>query len=196
MQQYEVDAEVAAVVGGLERPFHVDRSEIQGKHQITAVTDMRMLNDDYTASKLDNLGKIMPFKSASPLLFRMAVEAYDPDAADALDDDQMSPHAMELEKNDERNAITAAFAGMEWPFPEMGNWRLRLGVHQEVFGANPMMNQRLQMLPDTQKILKKRQQGMMNQIQQYEQNPQIGRALHTSALNPRTAPELMQGNTG
>jgi hypothetical protein len=53
------------------------------------------------------------------------------------------------------------------------------------------MMQRLQLLPDTQKILQNRAQFFQNQIQQYQQNPVIGRALQTSTFQSKQAPQLL-----
>ena len=83
IQQYEAPDEVAEVVGQLARPFPVSRDEIQGKHEISATTDMRMLDADYAQEKMQLIGQAMAFKQEG-MLFNMAVEAIDPDAADAL----------------------------------------------------------------------------------------------------------------
>lgn len=191
MQQYEVPEEVAQVVGPLARPFPVSREEIQGKHEITATVDMRMLDQEYAANKMALIGQAMAFKQEG-LLFRMAIEAIDPDAADAIAQDQVSPAAMEKEKQDELNAIAQAMSGIEPPLPMMANNQLRLQVlaQNTLQSANPMMGQRLQMAPDAQEILKKRAQFFMNQIQQTTQNPTIGRALSTSTFQPKMAPSL------
>jgi hypothetical protein len=47
--------------------------------------------------------------------------------------------------------------------------------------------------PDTQQILMNRAQFFMNQIQQYQQNPGIGRALQTRTFARKQAPQLMTG---
>ena len=92
IQQYEAPDEVAEVVGQLARPFPVSRDEIQGKHEISATTDMRMLDADYAQEKMQLIGQAMAFKQEG-MLFNMAVEAIDPDAADALQQNQTSPEA-------------------------------------------------------------------------------------------------------
>lgn len=191
MQQYEVPEEVAAVVGPLARPFPVSREEIQGKHTITATVDMRMLDQEYAANKMALIGQAMAFKQEG-LLFRMAIEAIDPDAADAIAQDQVSPAAMEKEKQDELNAIAQAMAGIEPPLPMMANNQLRLQVlaQNTLQSTNPLMAQRLQGAPDAQEILKKRAQFFMNQLQQNTQNPTIGRALATKTFQPKAAPDL------
>jgi len=192
MQQYEVPEEVAEVVGQLARPFPVSREEIQGKHEITATVDMRMLDQEYAANKMALIGQAMAFKQEG-LLFRMAIEAIDPDAAEAIAQDQVSPAAQEKERQDELNAIAQAMSGIEPPLPMMANYQLRLQVLSEATlqSQNPMMSQRLLQAQDSQEILKKRGQFFMNQLQQTTQNPQIGRALSTRTFQPKMAPELM-----
>jgi hypothetical protein len=191
IQQYEAPQEVAEVVGALARPFPVSREEIQGKHEISATTDMRMLDAEYAQEKLALIGQAMAFKQEG-MLFNMAVEAIDPDAADALQQSQVSPEAQAKEQQDELNAIAQAFSGVEPPLPMYANNQLRLQVLMQntVQSPNPMMMQRLQMLPDTYKILQNRAQFFQNQIQQYQENPTIGRALQTSTFQPPQAPQL------
>lgn len=191
IQQYEAPQEVAEVVGQLARPFPVSREEIQGKHEISATTDMRMLDAEYAQEKLALIGQAMAFKQEG-LLFNMAVEAIDPDAADALEQSQVSPAAQEKEKAEELAAIGQAMNGIEPPLPMYANHQLRLQVLMQntLQSQNPLMMQRLQTAPDSQEILKNRAQFFMNQIQQYTQNPTIGRALQTSTFAPKQAPQL------
>ena len=71
----------------------------------------------------------------------------------------MSPEAQQKEQQDaERIAIAQAFAGVDPPLPMYANNQLRLQVLMQntIQSPNPMMAQRLQMLPDTQKILQNR----------------------------------------
>jgi hypothetical protein len=191
IQQYEAPEEVAEVVGEMARPFPVSREEIQGKHEISATTDMRMLDAEYAQEKLALIGQAMAFKQEG-LLFNMAVEAIDPDAADALEQSQVSPAAQEKEKSEELAAIGQAMNGIEPPLPMYANHQLRLQVllQNTLQSQNPLMMQRLQTAPDSQEILKNRAQFFMNQIQQYTQNPTIGRALQTSTFAPKQAPQL------
>ena len=188
MQEYEVDEEVTKVVGPLQRPFHVDPAEIQGKHEITATIDQHLLDEEYAAKKLDLLGKLAPLKESS-MLYKMGVEAIDPDAADAMAQDQISPSAQEKEKQSVRADLAYMMAGGEPPEPMMANHRLHL---QEIgkFLMQPNTQQRLAGLPDSKKLIENRVKFHQRQIQQREQNPQIGRALVTSALKPPQAPEL------
>jgi hypothetical protein len=191
IQQYELPSEVAEVAGELARPFPVSKEEIQGKHEITATVDMRMLDADYAQEKLALIGQAMAFKQEG-MLFQMAVEAIDPDAADALQQSQVSPEAQAKEQQDELNAIAQAFTGIEPPLPMYANHQLRLQtlMQNTIQSPNPMMAQRLQLMPDTQEILKNRAQFFQNQIQQYTQNPIIGRALQTSTFKSPQAPQL------
>jgi hypothetical protein len=191
IQQYESPQDVAEVAGDLAKPFPVSREEIQGKHEITATVDMRMLDAEYAQEKLALIGQAMAFKQEG-MLFNMAVEAIDPDAAAGLEQSQVSPDAQAKEQSDELNAIAQAFSGVEPPLPMYANHQLRLQtlLQNTIQSPNPMMAQRLQLMPDTQKILQNRAQFFQNQIQQYQQNPIIGRALQTSTFQKGQAPQL------
>jgi hypothetical protein len=194
-QQFMSDDEVVAVISELGQNFKVSRQEIQGKYEISMTIDVRMLDQDYAEQKLKMIAEAMAFKQEG-MLFKMAIEAIDPDAADQIADDQVSPAAAEKEKQDELQAITAAFNGIEWPLPMMGNHQLRLQTLMEntIQSPNPMMQHRIQSMPDTQKILENRAKFFQNQMQQFQQNPQIGRALTTAAFQPGMAPALMGGS--
>lgn len=122
-------------------------------------------------------------------MFKMAVEAIDPDAADAIAQDQVSPSAQEKEKRQVRDDVTAMMNGIEVPMPMMANHQLHLATIQQIL-SQPNMMQRLQGMPDSQKLIANRVKFHKNQIQQYQQNPQIGRALATKAFQPTQAPEL------
>jgi hypothetical protein len=78
----------------------------------------------------------------------------------------------------------------------MGNHQLRLQTLMEntMQSPNPLMRHRLESAPDTQKILENRVKFFQNQLQQYQQNPMIGRALTTGAFQPGMAPQLMGGS--
>lgn len=188
MQQYETDEEVAQVAGQMEHPFHADPQAIQGKHEIVATIDFRMLDEDFAQKKLDLIAKAMPFKE-SQMMFKMAVEAIDPDAADAIAQDQMSPSAQEKEKRSVHEDVSQMMNGIEPPMPMMANHQLHLQTIQQIM-SQPNMMQRLQGLPDSQKLIQNRVKFHQNQIQQFQANPQIGRALSTSAFQPKQPPEL------
>jgi hypothetical protein len=194
-QQFISDDQVVAVISQLGQEFKAGREDIQGKYEISMTIDVRMLDQDYAENKLQMIGQAMAFKQEG-MLFRMAIEAIDPDAADQIADDQVSPAANEKEKQDELNAISAAFNGIEWPLPMQGNHQLRLETLMEntIQSPNPLMQHRLQAAPDTQKILENRAKFFQRQMQQYQQNPDIGRALATSAFQPGMAPQLTGGS--
>ena len=89
-------------------------------------------------------------------------------------------------------------SGIEDPLPRFGNHKLRMAelLKHTVQSQNPMMAQRLQQNPDAVQILTNRLEFFRNQIQQYEQNPLIGRALQTATFDKRQAPALTESGTG
>ncbi len=191
MQQYEVDDEVSKVVGDLARPFHVDQSEIQGKHTITATFDPSMVDEDYAKNKIAMITAAMPFKQEGKL-FNMIMNIVDPDAADEIAQDQTSPEAMEREKNDELNAANMIMNGIEPPFPIMGNHQLRLQtlVGATIQSTNPEFQKRLSERKDSKEMLQNRIKAFVSNIQQFQQNPQIGRTLTTKTFQPQMAPDV------
>src|ERR1044071_3270434 len=110
MQQYEDDDELAKVAGDLQTPFHISKAEIQGRHNITATIDTKMLDEDYNKDRAALIAQSVAFKG-DPVLFNLLLEGIDPDVAELLDVSQASPAAMDKERQDEKNAIAQAFTG-------------------------------------------------------------------------------------
>jgi hypothetical protein len=188
MQQYEVNSEVQRVGGQLGAPWQFSTQDIQGKYEVSAAIDVRMLDEEYAQKKLMMIGQAMQFNQAGTAnlsaLFKVAMEIIDPDAADlVVDQDQV---ATDREIQDELQAIAVIMTGIDVPAPQYGNHQLRLQTLQgaTIQSPNPMMRQRLASAPDSQEMLKKRAEFYMNQIQQYQRNPQIGRTLATQAFKP------------
>jgi hypothetical protein len=192
MQQFETDDEVARVGGQLNAAWDFSTKDIQGKYEVSATIDMKMLDEEYAAQKMQLIGQAMQFNQTGTAdmsgIFKMAMEIIDPDAADAvIQNDQV---ATQREVQDELNAISVIMSGIDMPAPAYGNHQLRL---QTLIGAtiqspNPMMKQRLQASPDSQQMLQKRAEFYQNQIQQHQVNPQIGRTLATQAFAPGPQP--------
>jgi hypothetical protein len=189
MQQFEVDNDVARVVGNLQRPFHMNAIDIQGKYEITATIDTRMLDEDYVDNKLKHLQELLPFKE-SQFMFKLALEAVDPDAADAIEADQTSPDAQEKEKRQVRADMSQMLDGIEPDMPMMANHRLHLGEIQQQLQNNPLLLQRFQAQRDSMALLQNRIKFHTLQLQQKEQNPIIGKGLVTKAFQRGQAPEL------
>jgi hypothetical protein len=193
-QQYETNEEVQRVAGRSSMNFPATTKEIQGKYEITATIDTQMLNEAYAEQKINLLERAMAFKQEG-LLFRMAVELIDPDAADAIAQDQSSPDAMEKERKDEKHAFGLMLAGVEPDFPVLGNHQLRMQVMQQIM-SQPNMAQRLANLPDSQKLIQNRFQTFQRQIQQHQVNPTIGRTLATRAFQPNAAADVTVSSNG
>jgi hypothetical protein len=199
-QQYLDDNDVQELVGPLESPFHeASAQQISGKHVIVVKFDPRSIEEDYikdrisllTASAQFNQGGNMNANKAQRIILEMA----DPDLADQiLENDQ---EATERETHDELQAISNAMNGLESPLPLHANHQLRLQtlLQNTIQSPNPNMMKRLTASPDTLQILQKREEFFKNNIQQYQENPQIGRTLGGSAFTKKApAMALPQGS--
>jgi hypothetical protein len=197
MQQFEADAKVQAVVGPLRRPFHLDARAIQAQHEIRALYDPRNLGEEYAAKmiplvqqllQLDQTGKYDMSQVAD-----VGLEMLDPSLVDRISRPQQE--ATQQEMKDELGAINSAFNGLEVPPPMHGNHQLRADVltNATFQSKNPRMAKRLADNPDTVEILQQRLQFFQKQIQQYRDNPEIGRTLATSAIEPQKALPTTKG---
>jgi hypothetical protein len=181
MQEFETDADVQRVAGG-GQPWQYSRKDIQGMYEVTATVDMKMIDLEYAQIKMNLLAQMLPFKGQGAV-FNMAANILDPDLADALAEDQISPAAMQKEKNEEYAAIGQIMGGIEPEFPMYANANLRLQTIQEI-AMQPQFMQEIGQKPNSQKMLQTRVQNFQNQIQQYQTNPVIGRSLATQSFQP------------
>jgi hypothetical protein len=190
MQQYETDADVQKVAGG-GQPWQYTVKDIQGMYEISATVDMHLIDKEAAAQKLDMLAKMLPFKEQG-MVFQMAAQIVDPDLADALSENQSSPAAMEKERNDEYSAVSQIIGSHVEPVKTMMAMnQLRLQTIQQIL-TQPQVMQRLSQDEVAQKLIQNRVEFFQNQIQQFEQNPQIGRALSTQTFAPSQAPVTSQ----
>lgn len=194
-QQYLPDKEVEQTVGPLATPFQVSREEIQEQHVIRVTFDARMIDEDYVQTKMDLIGKAMAFNQGgnanTGVLMKSVFEMIDPDIADkVIENDQVSA---QREQNDEKSAITQMMAGLEPDKPQFANHQLRLQVLQQWLQM-PGVAQKVQGDEITSALVKNRVKFHMNQIQQYQQNPQIGRMLSTQTFNKNAPVAALPGS--
>jgi hypothetical protein len=190
-QQYETDADVQRVAGG-NQPWKFSKADIQGQHEVSATVDIMLIDQTQAEMKLDMLAKMMPFKDAGGLVFKAAAEIIDPDLAEAITQDQMSPTAQQRERTDEMNAIAQMRVGMEPDKPMMANNNLRLQTIQQVL-QQPNMAQAFMQDPVSKTLLENRIKFFTSQIQQFQKNPQIGRTLAVSAFDPSQPAQVTKG---
>jgi hypothetical protein len=192
-QQYFPNSEVEDIVGQLETPFQVSREEISARHIIVIKFDPRSIEEDYIKDRIGILDAAAKFNQGGNLnaakAQRILLEMADPDLADeVLENDDA---ATERETHDELQAISNAMNGLESPLPLHANHQLRLQtlLRNTIQSPNPAMAKRLTANPDTLQILQKREEFFKNNIQQYQENPQIGRTLGGSAFSKK-APQM------
>lgn len=183
--QYLTDRELAR--------FDLTKEELSQDDDILLKFDAKSLTENYVKEQIELIGLVLPFNQGGTAnmngVFRAAMELINPDIADMTIDNEQD--ATEREMREERQAIAQAFAGIEEDLPQFGNHELRLKVLYEstIHSQNPRMMKRLADNPDTAEILKKREEHYVNMIQQYKENPGIGRALTTRAFS-KQAPRL------
>ncbi len=193
MQQYLPDAEVAAVVGPLQRPFHVSRSDIQGEFEISGTVDLRNADPEFLKEKLPFLIQLAQLDDMGLLdkatMLRIGAEAIDYTLADELVRDT-TPATM-AEAQDEQRAIDLIIgSGQDQPLPRMGNFRLRLQTLMDKVQSiqqNPATLRIVQNNPDIMKVIATRAQYYQRQLQQ-QQNALIGR-MQVSETFTKNAPQ-------
>ncbi len=190
MQQFETDEDVQRVAGGEQWDY--SRKDIQGQYEVSAGVDINMIDVERAKMKLDMMAQMLPFKETGGTVFNAMAQIIDPTLADALTQDQASPAAMEKEKEQEYNAISQILSGMEAVKPMMAMNQLRLQTIQEIM-SDPMTMQKVQGDEVAMKRLQNRVEFFQNQIQQYQTNPQIGRALSTQTFDSKAAPQVSYG---
>jgi len=186
--QYWTDQEWMAVTGN-PKP-QKSEMEIQQQYSVTATVDMSLIDPETSKAKLDMLAALMPFKDAGGMIFNAAANIVDTDLADQLTQDQMSPTALKQETDDEFNAWGQIGGGIVPQKPMMANNQLRLQTIQQQILTQPQVQQRMAMDQQFAALAQDRIQFFQNQIQQYQVNPQIGRALSTQPFTQAQAPNV------
>lgn len=202
LPQYLPDAEVAAVVGPLSRPFRISRDEIQGQYQITLTVDMKMAAPEYLktvldaavqVTSLDTTGIIKRDKLVTFIMQNISVEL-----AEELIDPQQEA-VTEKEVADERRAISLIIgSGVDQPLPQGSNYELRMQTDQAMLqelAQNPAASKKIQENPEVMQVIQNRVQFFQRQIQQ-QQNAVIGRMQVTKTFSkdaPQAALPMGQG---
>jgi hypothetical protein len=193
LPDYLPDAEVAAVVGPLSRPFHISRDQIQGQYEITLTVDMRNIDVEFLKTKLDAAVQVTALDTTGSIdrnkLVRLIMESIDPDlAAETVQDQQP---ATEKEIADERMQISLIIgSGVDQPLPKGSNYQLRLQTDQTMLqelAQNPAAGKKLNDNPDVMKVIENRMQFFQRQQQQI-QNAQIGKMQVTQTFS-KNAPQ-------
>lgn len=185
MQQYMSDVEVSRVVGVMRRPFQVSRAEIQGKYDLAIEFDVRDLDTEFLAKKLDMIGKmVVPLDTAGVLdraeLVSLVMGAIDPQIAERVVRDYQAVTAGEVE--DEQVQFAKLSAGVEPVMKEGGqNAQLRMQVLQNIIQSNPDIQGRLGQDKVFASLVENRMKHFQFQLQQ-QQNAQIGRIGVAPAL--------------
>lgn len=196
MQDYLPDAEVAAVVGQLSRPFRVSRQEIQGQYEITMTVDMRNIDQEFRKMKLDTAVQASALDTTGSIdrnkLVKLIMADIDPDLANEIVMDQKQASEKEIE--DEREKISIIIgSGADQPLPQGANYQLRLQTMQTMLQElqqNPASTKIIQNNPDIMKVLQTRAQFFQRQIQQTE-NAKIGRTQVSKTFS-KDAPAIAE----
>jgi hypothetical protein len=202
MKQFLPDADAAAVVGPLSRPFHVERKDIQGEFEISATVDLRNIDSDWLKEKLGYLSQLAQLDTMGLLdkaaLLKAGAEAIDYSFADMAI--QQPGQATEAEVQDEQRAVDLIIgSGQDQPLPKSGNFQLRLQTlqaKQQSIQGNPATMKIIQGNPDIVKVLLNRAQYYQRQLQQL-QNAQIGRMQVGQTFgSPPQAPQVQADMSG
>jgi hypothetical protein len=198
------DAEVAAVVGTLARPFHVTPEDIRGEFEISATVDLRDVDSDWTKEKTALIAQILPMDVTGRIdrafVVKNLLEGVDYSFADmAIREEQPTTQA---EIQDEQKAIDLIIgSGQDQPLPQGANYQLRLDTLQakvQAIPQNPVTQQIVQEKPKIMEVIMNRAKFFQRQLQQM-QNAQIGRMqVGTTFTNkaPQTAEAAPAGSPG
>jgi hypothetical protein len=175
------DADVAAVVGPLMRPFHITRREIQGEFELSGTVDLRNIDSDFLKEKLGFMAQLAQLDTMGILdragLIKAGAEAIDYSLAESVV--SKNPQvATQAEVQDEQRAIDLIIgSGQDQPLPQGANYQLRsqtLQAKMQSITQNPATTRIIQQNPEILKVLMNRQMFFERQLQQ-QQNAQIGR---------------------
>lgn len=194
MRQLLPDAEVAAVVGTLSRPFHITREQINMEFEMSGTVDLRNVDSDFLKEKLGFLAQLAQLDTMGILdkvaLIKAGAEAIDYSFAEmAIQNPQQ---ATQQEVQDEQRAIDLIIgSGQDQPLPQGANYQLRLQTLQaklQSITQNPATLQIVHQNPKIMQVIMNRAQYFQRQLQQQE-NAQIGRLQVTNTFS-KQAPDV------
>lgn len=178
MQQF-MDPELTIRIAGTDALLPVTRDEIQGRYDVTASFDVRDLDPEYMAKKIEMVGTmVLPMDSSGRIdrgaLAEWAINAIDPILAKRVVVSAETANAKETEE--EKAALAMMASGVEPIMPENSgmNHPLRMQTLQAAIQANPALQQRLQEDQMFAAMLQARVK-FHNQAIMQEQNKTIGR---------------------
>jgi hypothetical protein len=196
-QQYLPDAEVAAVVGQLQRPFHMSRKDIQGEHEISATVDLRNIDTDFLKAKFGFLAQLKQMDTGGVLdankMVRNGAESVDYTLADEAVAD--AGEATKKEQTHEIETVNRIVgSGMPEPLPEGGNYQLRLATMDKQLQSGDPQNPNLQR-KDVQAVLQNRREFFQRQLAQQD-HAQIGRLQVGNPFDKGAAPQVGESGAG
>jgi hypothetical protein len=197
MRQLLPDAEAAEVVGPLNRPFHLERKELQSEFEISATVDLRDIDTDWMKEKGAIAAQLLSMdttgQSNVSAILQTLWAGLDYSLADIALKDQKP--ASQAEIQDEQKAIDLIIgSGQDQPLPMGANYGLRLQTlqaKQQSIQSNPATMKIIQNNPEIIQVLVKRGQFFERQLQQQE-NAKIGR-LQVSNTFSKSAPSTQAG---
>jgi len=178
MQQYTDDIDLMLVIGGQPQQFKVSRQEIQGRYDLQIQFDVRDLDSEFMAKKLDLISSvILPLDVEGVVdrtgLVKRLYQWIDPFGADEM----ILPKdaAFQKEVDAEQQALAKIYSGIEPPLNVEGtNAQLRMQVIQNAISKNPQLQQRYQQDEIYRGMIDARLEAFQFQLTQ-RQNEQIGR---------------------
>ena len=181
MQDQMSDVEMSLVSGGPVQKL--SRDEIRGSFRTVINYNVNDLNLEFVMKRMQAIAQLVPYDTAGTIdhnmVIRAAFRAIDPALADiALTD---AGTATDADAKDEQQALLMMTQGIEPPLRQDGsNAQLRLQVLQRSVQGSPVLARRLQQpqSPDDEffaKLVQNRVKNLQFLLQQYQENPMIGR---------------------
>lgn len=193
-QQFDSDETVAMVAGMSGMPWNLTTKDIAGEYTISVTTDMAMGDIEYATKRLGLFQTALQMNTAGSAnmakLFPRVLSIADPDIEDLVEEDQGAVTEREVEA--EKNAAAQILVGITPTKPMQANHKLRAQtlISETIQSPNPVIQQTIAQRKDVQLLIKDRLKFFQSQIQQYQNNPQIGRTLATQPFNPQQPGEV------
>jgi hypothetical protein len=181
LQTYMPDVEIALASGGEMR--RLSRDEVRGSFRAVLKYNIADLNIEFVMKRMQAIAQLMPLDQTGAIdrnaIIRVMFRGIDPILAETGIRDTGT--AREADRKDEQQALALMAQGIEPdPLTSGVNAQMRLVTLQEALQKSPVLQRRLARPADEgdeffRKLVENRMKNLQFQVQQYQENPMIGK---------------------
>jgi len=189
-QQYLPDETFIEVTGGQQpEPLHMSRADIQGEFHVSAEFNAALLDSEAMQEMIALVQQILSLDSTGRVdrdeVMQIAIDMVSPGLSGRLL--RPAEQASMQEAADEVNVYAKILNGVGTDVKPGQAYQLRLQTLMKAHQMNPRRQRIVEEDPQVKKLLETRAKQLQFNIEQHDQNPQIGRLYGTHTMGADTS---------